>query len=335
MADFVTGASGCLGRHLVRCLLEKGRRIFCAVRDPERLKEDSLFRSPQVTLIPCDFMSDDWMPRLKGPLASCGKVYHLAAEMPHRPTCLARKNVLWNVNVEAAKKLYGLSERADCFVFVSSIAVYGDSFEHPRDEGAPAAPGDFYAFSKWKAEEALLKNKPAAGPRLFVVRPGLIYGEHDTNVIQKFIELADRGYFRILGDGQNIRSISSARLVAETLCGLADSRLPGGIFNVIDPRLPTVRQLTDDIARLLGVPPPRSLPLCLAYPAAAVFSMLQGAGLQTRFKISDVRRMSTSNVVLNAKLIEMIGTIPDFYEETLRADVQWYRECQSRKKGPR
>lgn len=235
------------------------------------------------------------------------------------------------INVEIMKPLYGLaaSNGVGKFLFVSSLAVYGESFQEPRDEGARLAPEGPYARTKAEAERLLVAGAMAGGPAALIVRPGLIYGERDRGVVQRIIALIDRGYFKVLGDGRNRRSIVSVRLVVEALCALAESEERVAIVDVVDPQLPTMERLAVDIAGLLGVAPPRHLPLTLAYPVSTVFSLLASLGIRTNLTLSDVRKISTSNPVKTDRLRKLLGDVPNYYGETLAADVAWYRRSRS------
>ncbi len=331
MPDFVTGATGCVGRYLVRRLLARGRDLICAVRCPESLAGDPLFSSSGVRLVCCDFTAGGWDKGVSTDLAVCQNVFHVAGEMPHRPSSNYGANSLWKVNVEAVQQLYALAATASVkrFLFVSSLSVYGDSLKKPCDEYTPVMPEDAYACTKAEAEQVLTVGVANGGPAVITIRPGLIYGDRDTGVIQKIIALIDKGYFRILGDGGNSRSISAAPLVAEALCALVESRERLTVVDVVDPHSPTLENLAADIASLLGVAPPRHIPLTLVYPVATVFSLLALLGMRTSFKVSDVRKISTSNPVRGERLSRLVGRLPDYYREALAEDVAWYRRRQA------
>lgn len=264
-------------------------------------------------------------------LPSCRTIFHLAGAMPHTSPLGFETGLMRKINVEIVKQLYGLaaSNGVGKFLFVSSLAVYGESFQEPRDERARTAPQGPYARTKAEAERFLVAGAMAGGPAALIVRPGLIYGERDRGVIQRIVALIDSGSFRVLGDGSNRRSLSSVRLVVQALCALADSEERVAIVDVVDPQPPTMERLAVDIAGFLGVAPPRHLPLTLAYPVSAVFSLLASIGIRTNFKLSDVRKISTSNPVRADRLRKLLGDVPNYYEEALAADVAWYRRSRS------
>lgn len=293
-----------------------------------RAEVDPDLQSPHARFVGCDFTNDGWENTLRDALRGCAMVFHAAGEMPHRSSCASRPEVLWRVNVEAVGTLYRLAAEAGVakFCFVSSVAVYGDSFESPRVEESPLAPSDLYARSKAAAEQLLQEGARSGGPATVTVRPGLIYGTRDGAVVQRLVRLIDGGYFRILGDGANARALTAAPLVADAMAALTTSTHDSITVNVIDPERVPIRQLADDIAGLLNVRPPGHFPLPLAYAGGAMFSVLALLGLRTSLKISDIRKISSANPVRGDRLRLLLGSVPDYYREALAADVDWYRQ---------
>ncbi len=327
MADFVTGATGCVGHRLVQKLLDAGRDLVLAVRNPASAATDPLFQSPSVRLVACDFTRPGWSASIEDSMRGCENVFHTAGEMPHRPSCRFNPQVLRQVNFESVRTLYDLSRRAGIrrFLYVSSIGVYGDTYAMPLDETAPQRPADDYSRTKVDAEHMLVSGAGSGGPAVSIVRPGLIYGDRDNGVIRKIMGLIDRGYFLILGDGKNVRALSSTTLLADVFLLQARRSHRCEILNVIDPNLPTMNQLVQDIAALLGVRPSRHLPLAVAYLPAAFFSVLAAVGLGTSFKLSDVRKLSSSTPLRIDRLRGVLGEVPDYYRSDLASDVSWYR----------
>ncbi|MBI4668027.1 MAG: NAD(P)-dependent oxidoreductase, partial [Elusimicrobia bacterium] len=289
--DFVTGATGCVGRHVVAGLLAKGRSLICAVRHPYALSNDPLFQSPRLRLIPCDFTHDGWERMVQAGLSHCDHIFHLAGEMPHRPTCHFNPRILRKVNLEAVEKLSSLAYQNGIkkFLYMSSVAVYGDMFAQPRDESSVLEPINTYAATKVKAERCLIQMAQRGGPSALIVRPGFIYGDWDNGAINKMISLIAQRCFVVIGRGDNRRALSSVALLTDALLALSQSHEGISIVNVVDPVIPTLKRLTEDIAALLGVAPPRCVPKALIYPAASVFSVLAYLGWGTSLKLSDVR----------------------------------------------
>lgn len=113
-------------------------------------------------------------------LGGARAVVHLAG-IAHRR---ASAEEYERVNVALAREV-GLAAAAEGarLVFLSSVKVHGDESALPLAEDAPLAPGDPYAQSKARAEDAL---RGIAGLELVVLRPALVYG---PGVRAKFLRL--------------------------------------------------------------------------------------------------------------------------------------------------
>ncbi len=186
----LTGATGLLGRSLLRELLENGtERIICLVRAPSAVEADRRLRSlpgenhgrfaHRLEALPCDLGH----PELGLDLAlrerlthSIGAVYHCAAEVNFTPSF----ERLVPAHVGATRGLVHLAARAGAvFHHVSSVAVfpYGGNAARREDEDltqvGTLAGG--YAQAKWAAERLVAKAS-ALGLRTVVYRPGQIVG---------------------------------------------------------------------------------------------------------------------------------------------------------------
>lgn len=82
------------------------------------------------------------------------------------------------VNVDLAANVARMAAEAKVkrFVFVSSLAVYGKSSEHPVSPSTPPRPDNAYGRSKSAAESAVLHALSASDTVPIVVRPPMIYG---------------------------------------------------------------------------------------------------------------------------------------------------------------
>src|SRR5690606_38612121 len=77
------------------------------------------------------------------------------------------------------------------------------------------------------------------------------------------------GSYRVLGPGTGwVSRIQVDDLVAAILAAASIATLPASIINVADARPTTARQHADEIAALLGMPPPPSADPAIASPAA-------------------------------------------------------------------
>jgi len=62
------------------------------------------------------------------------------------------------------------------FIFVSSIGVNGNFNTQPFTENDMPNPAEFYAQSKWEAEQGLWEIQRETGMEIVIIRPPLVYG---------------------------------------------------------------------------------------------------------------------------------------------------------------
>jgi len=142
-------------------------------------------------------------------------VYHLAAYAAEGLSHFIRRfnyetNLVGTVNLINASVLHGVR----CFVFTSSIAVYGSN-QVPMHESMTPSPEDPYGISKYAAELDLRAARRMFGLNYIIFRPHNVYGEHQNigdpyrNVIGIFMRQALEGKsLTIFGTGQQTRAFS-------------------------------------------------------------------------------------------------------------------------------
>ncbi len=164
----VTGASGFIGRRLVRHLIGRGETPVALSRHPV-----DVGTARQVLV---DDYSD--VASLTRQLNGVDALVHLAARA-HQDSAGAADAALFHAaNVETTLDVARACIAAGVrrFVLVSSIGVNGNRSTHPfteRDQPAPAEP---YAVSKWEAERALSDLVAGSTTDCVIVRPPLGYG---------------------------------------------------------------------------------------------------------------------------------------------------------------
>ena len=116
-------------------------------------------------------------------MVGCDAVYHLAGLVS-----AFRLSDMMSVNVDGFRNVVEAcadSESPPTLIVVSSLAAAGpSSAERPRVESDPPAPVSNYGRSKREAE--LLAQQFAARVPITVVRPPIVYGEGDLNMLSVY-----------------------------------------------------------------------------------------------------------------------------------------------------
>ncbi len=200
MKVVVTGATSLLGRHVVAQLLERGDTVTVVQRGASEL--------PGVAEVRCDLGDPRWLDTgdrkqhpLELALSDQDAVVHLAAKVG----VTGRWESYEAVNVRGTKRLLEAAKERGVgrFVHVStpSVAHAGNSLI-----GAPAAPANpehvrgHYARSKALAEQFALSAN-TQGMRVVALRPHLVWGPGDTQLIQRIVDRAKAGRLALVGNG--------------------------------------------------------------------------------------------------------------------------------------
>lgn len=190
-------------------------------------------------------------------------VYHLAAYAAEGLSHFIRRfnytvNLLGSINLINAAVLHD----CDCFVFTSSIAVYGAN-QLPMTEDTDPHPEDPYGISKLAVEMDLRAAHDIFGLDYVIFRPHNVYGEGQNisdpyrNVIGIFMSQALKGEpMTIFGDGRQTRAFSYIDDVAPPIARaplIPEAR--NEVFNIGADQPVSVLDLAHTLAEVLDVPP--------------------------------------------------------------------------------
>ncbi len=248
MHVFFTGATGFIGRHLVRALLERGDRCTVVSRTGRNPWGDQ-----RVTIVTGD-------PTQPGPwqraVAGADAVVNLAGERLVRPLrrwTRTRKAVLAASRVEAARQVVaavrGAQPRPRVLVSGSAIGYYGARGDDALDEGAVAGD-DFIAQMVLAWERAAREASDVT--RVALIRTGMVLAS-DAPVIAPLVPLFKLGLGGSWDDGKGWWSwIHVADLVG--LMQLALDQALDGPLNATAPNPVTVDQFADELGRVFHRP---------------------------------------------------------------------------------
>jgi dihydroflavonol-4-reductase len=171
-------------------------------------------------------------------------------------------------NGEGAGRIAAAARRAGVgrLVLVSSLAVTGPTVPgRPLDESGPPRPVTAYGRSKQAGEDAVR----ASGVPFTIVRPPVVYGPRDREVLRLF-RMTAGAFAPLIGDGTQELSLVHARDLAGALAAAAACAATlGGTYHAAHPQAVTQRALMEALARAVGSRP-RFVPLPGAIVAGAL-----------------------------------------------------------------
>lgn len=266
MTVLVTGASGFLGRAVAAELVARGHAVRTLQRRPSEVDG--------VT----DFLGSVTDPAaITRAVDGATSVVHLAAKVSLAGTAQDFRAV----NVEGTRSLLDAAECSGVtrFVYVSSPSVAYDGSALAGVGTEPASPrhaqGD-YARTKAEAELLALARDSAA-MQVVAIRPHLVWGPGDKQLIQRIVERARRGRLPLLNGGTALVDTTyidnAATGIAAALDRLDHAHGNAYILTNGEPR--PVGELLVGICRAAGVHPPRwSIPAGLGLAAGAAIERM-------------------------------------------------------------
>ena len=253
MQVLVTGGGGFLGRSLVEQLLGRGHRVRVFSRqwyaDLDALGVESRTGDLQ----------DE--AAVAAACAGVELVFHAAAlpgiwgswKLFHGVNTLGTQHVIDGCRQHGVGKL----------VFTSSPSVVYDGHDHcGADESLPYSTKFLchYPHSKLLAEQAVLGANGQGGLATCALRPHLIWGPRDTQLIPRLIERAKSGRLRRVGDGKNLISMVYVENAAHAHLQAADglslsSPVAGQAYFINEPEPVNLWSWIDTLLARADLPP--------------------------------------------------------------------------------
>ena len=253
----VTGAAGFIGSHVADHCLNHGFDVIAT----DDLSGGFIENVPKnAQWVQGDLRDPEFVTSLFAG-RKYNYVYHLGAYAAEGLSHFIRR-YNYQTNLVASINLINESVKNDvtCFVFTSSIAVYGRN-QTPMTEEMLPQPEDPYGISKYAVELDLRAAHEMFGLNYVIFRPHNVYGERQNvadpyrNVIGIFMNQVLQGQsMTVFGDGLQTRAFSHVDDVAPLIA--KSPLIPEAInevFNIGADTPYTVLQLADEIARALGV----------------------------------------------------------------------------------
>ena len=255
MTSLVTGGAGFIGAHIVNELIRAGHHVI--VLDDlsggfeDNVNPSSIFVKGSVT--------DEKLIQKLFEENQFDYVYHLAAYAAEGLSHFIRKfnyenNLVGSINLINES----IKHKVKCFVFTSSIAVYGTG-QLPMSEETIPQPEDPYGISKYAVELDLKSAHEMFGLNYIIFRPHNVYGEYQNigdryrNVIGIFMNQLMQGEsLTIFGDGTQTRAFSYIDDVGPHIAkSVLMPEAYNQVFNIGGDKKYSVNELSTTIMRVL------------------------------------------------------------------------------------
>lgn len=316
----VTGATGFLGRALVRRLSREGARVRALVRTPS--KGERVAGLSGVTPVPGDLTDAGAMTRA---VQGVRVVINSAAAL--RGTAAEQDRI----NLEGTRILAQAAAEAgvDRFVHISSVAVYGFQPGAVLDESSPLPEGNYtYGRTKAGAERMVREVAAGNGLRFSIVRPGTIYGPEAGSWTGRLFRWARRRPLWLPAGGRGSMPYIHVDDVVDLCLHCADHPAAAGeVFNAVMDPPPSLREVLEAWARLRGEPWIITLPAILLRPLAAGLSRTGDPDSPRRLAPAILRMLGEPTRWPMDKARDRLGWSPRTgLEEGVRGCVPWLKE---------
>jgi nucleoside-diphosphate-sugar epimerase len=299
----VTGASGFLGRAVAAAVRDAGHEVRTFQRRPSGV--DGVTDVPGTMTDPA---------AVRSAVADVEAVVHLAAKvsLAGDPAEFERVNVAGTRDLLAAARDAGATR----FVFVSSPSVAHTGASIAGDDATPASPGTArgdYARTKAAAERLAL-GADAPGFAVVAVRPHLVWGPGDEQLVGRIVDRARRGRLPVLDSGAALIDTcyvdNAATAMVAALHRAEDVHGRAYVVTNGEPR--PVGELLAGICTASGVAAPRR-----HVPAA--IARVAGSVVEAVWRV----RPGTDEPPMTRFLAEQLSTAHWFDQRRTRADLRW------------
>ncbi|HMO58151.1 MAG TPA: NAD-dependent epimerase/dehydratase family protein [Roseiflexaceae bacterium] len=326
--SLVIGGAGCVGRHVVAVLLQRGHQV--------RVFDREACTVPQVESIMGDIRDPSAVAQACRGVTTVFQTASIIDVRPGSDRLLRAVNIDGNRHVIAACHASGVRR----LIYTSSIDVVFDGRPiRAGDEMLPYAARhlDTYGRTKMLAERDVLQANGQGQLSTCALRLAGVYGPGDRHRFPPILQLARANRGMRLGDGSArfnhvyVENVAHAQLcAAERLA--PGSPLAGSCYFITDHAPRNFFSFFDPFLRALGLPvPTRTIPYRVAYLLAYLWEAITPlAGKRIR-SLAPLTRYAVASTCVDfffsgERAARELGYAPPVDEqEALRRTVAWFR----------
>jgi nucleoside-diphosphate-sugar epimerase len=273
MKVLVTGARSLLAGQVVRQLVQRGDEVVVLQRTGSAVADEFGLAQHLGDVVDADVVAEA--------MAGVEAVIHAAA----RVGVVGTRRQFFQTNVVGTRVVLAAAREAGVarFVYVSSPSVAHTGSALAGCGARPAVPrhakGEYSKSKALAEQETLAADGPAIAT--LAVRPHLVWGPGDSQLVGRIVERARRGRLALVAGGRPLIDTTYVDNAADALVAAVDRADAGHgrAFIVSNGEPRTYEELITRICLAAGVrPPTRSVPRAAAW--------LAGAAAETAWKVS-------------------------------------------------
>lgn len=246
----VTGATGFLGKYLVKHFLDNGYDITVLAREEENA--GTCF-DLKVKFSITDYSIESLMDVLEG----FDVVIHLVGQTLQRDSDPLAVSKFFRANVGILENICIAADKLNIHAIyqMSSNNVYSQSNQIPWVENQIPIPSSVYGLSKLMAEHLGEYVDSKTSVKVVNLRLARLfgYGERDSVVFTKFLKLAiEKKRLEIWGEGKTTIEYLYVRDVVEAIEFAVRNDIPSGTYNVGTGKAYSVIEIAESINKVTG-----------------------------------------------------------------------------------
>jgi len=312
MKALVTGASGFIGKHLVKRLEKEGYEVRCLVR-----KDNNEFKNVVIG----NLLDKD---SLKKAVEGIDIVFHLGAVIGSRGES---KKEIWEANVDGTKNIIEESYSAGVkkFIHFSTFLVYGYTEKQANEETLYKAETTFYGESKRQSEIIVREYNRDKGMKTVIIQPTIIHGPGLNFGFASAFSAIQNGKFLLIGNGENLQHLGYIdNLIEGTILASKGEEAVGKTYIIGDEYLMTFKDLVEFIAKEVNVKIPEMVARMLVLPLRILASVTRTEPLLDQRRINFMVKNQAGDI---GKIKRELGFKPKVSpKEGLRLTIEHYKK---------